>query len=311
MAVDGVLLLDKSPGGTSHDAVQAARRILKQRRIGHCGTLDPDATGLLLLTLGQATRLTRFLIHAPKTYEGVVRFGVATDTFDASGRITAEASIAELTAERIEAALPRFVGTFAQQLPAFSAHKIQGVKSYELARRGEEVPETSKEVTVYELARTGELEEGRLPFRLSCSSGTYARAIAHDLGAALGCGAHLASLRRTAIGPFAVADAITMDELARRQQSGAPLGPAWVPLGRVPLPFPATVVDAAQERRVRHGQTALVQGLDVEAGDWVKLADRRGELVAVATVAERVGAGALAVLQPRIVFEMGPDVVGF
>lgn len=311
MSVDGLLLLDKSPGGTSHDAVQKVRRVLQQKRIGHCGTLDPDATGLLLLTLGQATRLTRFLIHAPKVYEGTIRFGIATDTYDASGRVTAEAPTAALTVEAIDAALPRFVGTFEQQLPAYSARKVQGVKFYELARRGEEVPEASKEVTVFELKRTGELADGRIAFRLACSSGTYARAIAHDLGAALGCGAHLASLRRISIGPFTVADALGIEELARRRTAQEPLGAAWIPLGEIPLPFAGTVVDAAQERRAQNGQTVLAKGLEVDEGDWVKMANRRGDLVAVGTVAERVGQGALAVLQPRIVFKTGPDVIGF
>lgn len=306
MSVDGLLLLDKSPGGTSHDAVQKARRVLQQKRIGHCGTLDPDATGLLLLTLGQATRLTRFLIHAPKVYEGTIRFGIATDTYDASGRVTAEAPLDGLDEVRIDAALPRFVGTFEQQLPAYSARKVQGVKFYEMARRGEEVPEASKEVTVYELARTGPLADGRISFRLSCSSGTYARAIAHDLGAALGCGAHLESLRRATIGPFSVADALGIEEIARRRAAGEPLGAAWIPLDEIPLPFGATVVDAVQERRAQNGQTVLAKGLEAEEGDWVKLANRRGELVAVGTVAERVGQGALAVLQPRIVFKTGP-----
>jgi tRNA pseudouridine55 synthase len=310
MPVDGVLLLDKGPGSTSHDAVQRARRLLGQRRIGHCGTLDPDATGLLLLTLGQATRLTRFLIHAPKVYEGTIRFGVATDTYDASGRITAEKPIEGLDAARVDAEIRRFVGTFEQQLPAYSARKVQGVKLYELARRGEEVPESTKEVTVYELERTGELADGRLPFRLACSSGTYARAIAHDLGAALGVGAHLAALRRTRIGPFSVADAVTLDELGRRREGGEDLGAAWIPLGRVPLPFPESTVDAAQERRLGHGQSVLVKGLEAAEGDWVKLANRRGELVAVGCVAERLGAGSLTVLQPRIVFT-APDVIGF
>jgi tRNA pseudouridine55 synthase len=310
MAADGVLLLDKGPGSTSHDAVQRARRLLGQRRIGHCGTLDPDATGLLLLTVGQATRLTRFLIHAPKIYEGTIRFGIATDTYDASGRVTAEAPIDGLEVERIDAEMRRFVGTFEQQLPAYSARKVQGVKLYELARRGEEVPETTKEVTVYDLERTGDLADGRLPFRLACSSGTYARAIAHDLGAALGVGAHLAALRRSSIGPFEVADALTLEEVERRREAGAELGAAWIPLGRIPLPFPESTIDAAQERRLCHGQTVLAQGLAAGEGDWVKLANRRGELVAIGCVTERVGAGAVTVVQPRIVFKT-PDMIEF
>lgn len=302
MSRDGLLLVDKDSGGTSHDVVQRVRKILRQKRIGHCGTLDPDATGLLLLTLGQATRLTRFLIHAPKVYEGTIRFGVATDTYDASGEIVAERPIEGLTDASIDDAMRRFEGTFEQRLPAYSARKVQGVKFYELARRGEEVPEVSKEVTVAEFRRLGALESGVAGFRLSCSSGTYARALAHDLGAALGCGAHLASLRRTSIGPFEVDAAIGLEELARRAESDAPLGGAWLAMGDIPLPFSSCEVDAALERRLRNGQTALVRGLEADAGDWVRVTGRRGELVAVGSVVERVAHGALSVVQPRIVF---------
>ncbi len=302
MPIDGLLLVDKVPGFTSHDVVQRSRRILEERRIGHCGTLDPDATGLLLLTVGQATRLTRFLIHAPKVYEGTIRLGVATDTYDSSGRIVAEAPAGHLEETAVDEAMARFVGTFEQKLPAYSARKVGGVKLYELARRGEEVPEASKEVTVYELARTGPLDDGRVPFRLACSSGTYARAIAHDVGAALGCGGHLAELRRTAVGPFRVEDALTLDQLAGKIESGEELGVAWIPLSRIPLPFAESVLDTAQERRVEHGQSVLARALQGEEGDWVKLVDGRGELVAVASISERVGSGRLAVLQPRVVF---------
>ncbi len=302
MSVDGLLLVDKEPGCTSHDVVQSARRILRQKRIGHCGTLDPDATGLLLLTLGQATRLTRFLVHAPKNYEGEIRFGIATDTYDASGKVLAELPIDKLTLAAIVAEMPRFIGTFQQTLPKYSARKVAGVRLYELARRGEEVPEIAKEVTVGELLPTGALVDGRLPFRLSCSSGTYARAIAHDLGKAVGCGAHLAGLRRTAIGPFAAEAALRLDELARRREVEEPLGASWYPLDRIPLPFVEVVVDHQQEERLRGGQTILVNHLSAAAGDWIRLGDRRGGLIAIGTVSERVGAGAVSVLRPRIVF---------
>lgn len=311
MAADGLLLVDKPAGCTSHDVVQRVRKLFRQKRVGHCGTLDPDATGLLLLPIGQATRLSRFLVHAPKVYEGVARFGVATDTYDASGRVVSEGSLAGLDLAAVVAAMGRFVGTFEQALPAYSARKVGGVKLYELARRGEEVPEASKEVTVYELSALGPLVDGLLPFRLSCSAGTYARAIAHDLGAVLGCGAHLASLRRTATGPFRVENALRLEEIARRREEGLDLGPAWYPLAAIPLPFPDGATDAQQERRVRHGQTALLTGLAAAEGDWVRLVNRRGEVVAIGTVAERLGSAGLAAVRPRIVFESGPDVVGF
>jgi len=306
MTIDGLLIVDKPAGCTSHDVVQSARRLLGQKRIGHCGTLDPDATGLLLITLGQATRLTRFLTHAPKVYEGTIRFGVATDTYDASGQVTAEAPTGNLTEDAVDRAMVRFVGTYEQTLPAYSARKIGGRKLYELARRGEPVPESTKEITVWEFRRVGPLAGERMAFRLSCSSGTYARALAHDLGAALGCGAHLAALRRTEVGPFRVDDALPVDEIARRRDAGDPLGRTWYALGAIPLPFGDVIADAQQERRVRNGQTALVPGATAGEGEWLRLVDRRGGLIAVGTVAERVGGAGLAVVQPRIVFASEP-----
>ncbi len=213
---DGLLLIDKEPGLTSHDVVQRARRLLKQKKIGHCGTLDPDATGLLLLTLGTATRLTRFLIRAPKIYHGVIRFGFTTDTYDATGKVVRQAAPGEveaLTQAQVAGAMRTFVGAIEQRPPAYSAKKVNGVKFYEMARRGEEVPEEPKEVTVYEFEATADLAEGRLAFRLGCSSGTYARALAHDLGNLLGPGAHLAELRRIKIGGFHVDAALTLAQL--------------------------------------------------------------------------------------------------
>ena len=302
---DGLLLLDKEPGFTSHDAVQKVRRILKQKKIGHCGTLDPDATGLLLLTLGTATRLTRFLIRAPKVYEGVVRFGVSTDTYDASGKVVTEApaeAVAALTSGAVAMAMKDFEGEILQQPPPYSAKKVQGVKFYELARRGEEVPTEPKEVTVYEFSPLGEIEDGRLRFRLACSSGTYARGLAHDLGAALGVGGHLAELRRTRIGNFQVDDALPLPRLEERVQAGEPVGPAWVPFDQIPLPFGEVTADPQQEHRISHGQTVLVRELAGEEGDWVKLVNRRREFIAVGTVVERIGTAGVGIVQPRVVF---------
>src|SRR6185295_6126732 len=289
----------------SHDVVQRVRRILKQKKIGHCGTLDPDATGLLLLTLGTATRLTRFLIRAPKVYEGTVRFGISTDTFDASGRVVSEApaeAIAALTREAAAEAMHRFEGEIRQQPPPYSAKKVQGVKFYELARRGEEVPEEPKDVTVYEFVPLGEIEDGRLPFRLSCSSGTYARGLAQELGTALGIGAHLAVLRRTRIGTFRVDDAVPVSRLEERLAAGEPMGSAWIPFDQIPLPFGEITADPQQENRISHGQTVLVRELAGEEGDWVKLINRRRELIAVGTVIERIGTAGVGVVQPRVVF---------
>jgi tRNA pseudouridine55 synthase len=314
---DGLLLVDKDCGLTSHDVVQRVRRVLKQKKIGHCGTLDPDATGLLLLTLGTATRLTRFLIRAPKVYEGTIRFGVSTDTYDASGQVVAEAPpevVQALTREAVEEAMRRFEGTIEQQPPPYSAKKVQGVKYYELARRGEEIPADTKEVTVFEFSPVGALADGRIAFRLACSSGTYARGLAHDLGIALGSGAHLASLRRIKIGTFQVEDAVTIPRLEEavgaaaesmetpEQAEGASVGQAWIPFDEIPLPFDEVTADPQQENRITHGQTVLVRELRSGEGDWVKLINRRREFIAVGTVVERIGTAGVGIVQPRVVF---------
>jgi tRNA pseudouridine55 synthase len=321
LAIDGLLYVDKEGGCTSHDVVHRVRRILGQKRVGHCGTLDPDATGLLLVTLGQATRLTRFLIQARKVYEGTIRFGIATDTYDASGQVTAERSADGISEDGIDGAMRRFNGTFEQRLPSFSARKVQGVRLYEMARRGEETPDVSKEVTVDEFARLSGLADARIRFRLTCSSGTYARSLAHDLGEALGCGAHLSELRRLKIGKpglwFDVGQALTLGEIERRRRAGEPLGESLLTLAGIPLPFPTGTLDAQQEQRTAHGQTVLLPGLAADGGEWIRLIDRAGNLLAVGTVTEKLGSETgrgLAVIQPRIVFTAsaaGQDVVGF
>ena len=301
MSRDGLLLVDKEPGCTSHDVVQAARRLLGQKKTGHCGTLDPAATGLLVLTCGRATRLTRFLINAPKVYAGTVRFGTATDTYDAAGEVIAEGDPSGLDHDTVAAAMERKVGTYQQAAPPFSAKKVKGVKYYELARRGEEVPEALKEVTLFELRPTGRLEDGALEFRLGCTSGTYVRSVAHELGQELGCPAHLAALRRLQVGPFEVDRAATLSELEQRLADAGDPGDAWVAFDDIPLPFAGVTTDAREERRISNGQTVLVRERELEEGDWVKLVNRRRQLIAVGSVVERLGDG-VGVVRPKIVF---------
>lgn len=311
----GLLLIDKEPGMTSHDAVQKVRRVVRQRKVGHTGTLDPDATGLLVLTLGKATRLTRFFIQAPKVYEGTIRFGARTDTYDSSGEVLEERPIGGLDPVALRQAMATREGTYQQTPPPYCAKKVNGVKYYELARRGEEVPLEPKEVTVYHFEAIGDLVAATpakppapaappdtIAFRLSCSSGTYARSLANELGEKLGTGAHLASLRRLQVGGFHVEHAVRVEELGRRLDGGEPVEPAWIPFDRVPLPFAEAVTDAQQERRLVHGQTVLLRDLAAEEGDWVKLMNRRNELIAVGTVVERIGGAGVGVVQPRIVF---------
>ena len=326
MQLDGLLLVDKPAGCTSHDVVVQARRALRQKKIGHCGTLDPEATGLLLLTVGRATRLTRFLIRAPKVYEGKARFGLVTDTYDLAGEVTAEHPLDDLTEEAVLEAMEGFVGTYMQTPPPYCAKKIQGVKYYELARRGEAVPDTKTEVTVYELSPLSSLEAGEdFVFRLGCSSGTYARSIVHELGEKLGCGGTLSALRRTRVGGFRLEDAITLEELRKRIEEAEPpqdepeedgkgrrkrrppadatlAGGAWIPFDEIELPFQEIVADAQQERRLRNGQSILVRDLEGGEGDWIKIMNDRSRLVAVAFVSEKVGAGKVGVVQPKVVF---------
>jgi tRNA pseudouridine55 synthase len=301
---DGLLLVDKEAGCTSHDVVQRARKLLGQKKIGHCGTLDPDATGLLLLTCGNATRLTRFLIRAPKVYTGVLRLGIATDTYDASGTTVSEGATDDVTLTGIEAGMRELTGTYQQSPPPYSAKKVGGVRFYEMARRGEAVPETSKEITVFEFAPRGEgLHDNRLAFTLSCTSGTYARTLAHELGRRLGCGGHLAALRRERIGPFAVEQALLLAQIATRVQENGDLGEAWVDFDRIALPCSEVTVDAQQEGRIAHGQTVLVRALAAEEGDWIKIVSQRGRFLAVGTVVENIGGGQVGVVAPKVVFQ--------
>ncbi|MFQ5526796.1 MAG: tRNA pseudouridine(55) synthase TruB [Thermoanaerobaculia bacterium] len=308
MTRSGLLLIDKEPGCTSHDVVQRARRALRQRKIGHCGTLDPEATGLLVLTLGKATRLTRFLINAPKTYSGTIRFGISTDTYDVSGQVTEQRPIASLTDNSVRTAIAAMVGTMDQAAPPFSAKKIKGVKYYELARRGEEVPTALKSIDVFDFSADGVLAGGRQEFTLSCSTGTYVRSIAHDLGESLGCGAHLESLRRLKVGPFSVESARPMDRIAKAAEGAAEgpedpdLGSAWIRFDEIPLPFPELKADAQEERRISNGQTVLLRGTPSAEGDWIKLVNQRSQLIAVGSVIETIGEGGVGVVRPRIVF---------
>ncbi len=309
MMKDGLLLIDKHSGCTSHDIVAAARRILRLKKIGHCGTLDPAATGLLLLTLGRATRLTRFLIRAPKVYEGSARFGMITDTYDTSGEVTAEHDTESLTAQAVETAMDSFVGAYLQTPPPYCAKKIGGVKYYELARRGEKVPDEKKEVTVFELAALAPWQPGEdLRFRLGCSSGTYARSIVHELGQKLGCGGALSALRRTRIGSFRLEDAVSIEQLRQRAappddaSAGEGDTNAWIPFDQVPLPFDEVVADAQQELRIQHGQSVLVRDLTGQEGDWIKVLNQRQRFIAVGSVVERIGTRGVAVVQPKVVF---------
>lgn len=210
--IDGVLLVDKAPRMTSHDVVAITRRALNTKKVGHCGTLDPLATGLLLITIGRGTKIQDLLMSEDKEYVGTLKLGERTDSQDADGRITSSHEVRDFSREEIDAAFAKFHGDFYQTPPMVSAIKIAGVPLYKLARQGKEVPREPRFVHVY----AHEVLAVRLPeidFRVVCSKGFYVRTYAHEIGDTLGCGAHLSSLRRTKSGRFNVDGAITVEEL--------------------------------------------------------------------------------------------------
>lgn len=211
MTKAGVLIIDKPQGLTSHDVVGRVRRVSGIRRVGHAGTLDPLATGVLVVCVGWATRFIEYVVGQPKSYEATVRLGQTTDSFDADGMITAERPV-DVDAGEIEAALADFRGEIRQQAPVYSAIKQDGQPLHKRARRGEVVEAPVRDVTIYALTLVA-YEPPDLELRIVCSTGTYVRSLAHDLGRTLGCGGHIVALRRTAVGEFTVRDAVPLDVL--------------------------------------------------------------------------------------------------
>ena len=209
---DGVLLVDKAAGMTSHDVVALIRRRLQIKKVGHCGTLDPIATGLLLLTLGRGTKIQDLLMSEDKEYTGTLTLGATTDTQDRAGQITEERPVPPLTDELVRAAFEKFRGDFYQMPPMVSAIKQGGVPLYKLARQGKTVEREPRLVHVYSYS-IGRIESPEIDFTVACSKGFYVRTYAHDIGEVLGCGAHLKDLRRTRSGRFLVDGAITVDEI--------------------------------------------------------------------------------------------------
>lgn len=211
-ALDGALLIDKPAGWTSHDVVAKVRGHFRLEKVGHCGTLDPMATGLLIIVLGKATKLSEKLMSADKVYEGTMRLGETTDSYDADGELVETRPVPSLTTEMLNEAAASFLGDQLQVPPMVSAKKIGGVPLYKLARKGQEVYREARPVHLYTY-RFHDYEEPFAYFRVSCTKGTYVRSLAHDLGQKLGCGAHLTALRRTASGKFDLKDASPLEDI--------------------------------------------------------------------------------------------------
>ena len=212
--LDGALLVDKPSGPTSHDVVDAIRRKFGIKKVGHCGTLDPNATGLLIIVLGRGTKLSEKLMSDDKVYEGTIKFGEATDSYDADGELTASLPVMPMTLAELNEASVSFIGDQMQVPPMVSAIKKNGVPLYKLARKGIEVEREPRLVHIYNFRFT-DYTEPVGTFKLACTKGTYVRSVAHDLGNKLGCGAHLATLRRSVSGKFDVADAMPLDAILK------------------------------------------------------------------------------------------------
>jgi len=257
----GILVVDKPKGWTSHDVVARVRRIAGQRQVGHGGTLDPMATGVLALGLGQGTRLLEFVSDGRKTYEATVRFGAATDSYDADGSITVEADWRHVTEDGVRKALAGFVGDILQRPPAFSAIKRAGVPLYQLARRGEHVEVEPREVTVFRL-EVIRLDLPDLELIVECSSGTYVRSLAHDLGQTLGSAAYLTSLRRTAAGTLGIADAVALETLDGGGRELLAL--SLLALDRPVWRLPAIIVNSEHARDAIQGRKLPTQPQTVD-----------------------------------------------
>jgi len=278
--VDGAIVVDKPAGCTSHDVVNRLRRIAQTRRIGHLGTLDPLATGVLPLLVNRATRLAQYFRRNDKKYDAVIRFGVRTDTFDRDGSVTATCSDFEVNRNDLENALDAYRGTFRQTPPPVSAKKVKGVPAYKLARRNVPVELEPVEVTVYSLD-LAETTTDTVRLKVHCSGGTYMRSIADDLGQRLGCGAIVEQLRRTASGDFSEDQARTLPDLERLGQDGR-LAEAFIPSARLLPDIPAEMVDALTAGQIRQGRDFRVSPFRSRGSErLVKAVTQEGELVAI------------------------------
>ena len=297
--MDGLLIIDKPEGLTSHDIVARVRRILKTKRVGHTGTLDPFATGVLVLLIGKATRLAQFLDKDEKEYEAVIQFGFETDTGDRTGQRTAESELQnEAISERLQTTdwkkvFDDFRGDIEQTPPMYSAKKQGGKKLYELARQGKEVERQPVSVLIKEL----ELSEGseipnpksQIRIRVVCSAGTYIRTLAEDIGRSIGIGSHLTELRRTRAGKFALGDSLSLDELD-------PTSVTLLPIEKAVSHLPEFILSPDRVEKTRNGMTTRTSGAQYDDNVIVRMVDQNGNLVAIG-----VNENEVSEIRPKIV----------
>ncbi len=292
--MDGVLNINKPSGMTSHDVVRAVRRITREMRVGHTGTLDPLATGVLVLCAGKATRIARYLEAGEKEYKAVMHLGVTTDTLDADGRVLETRPYSPPDRSRLLHALKGFIGTIMQRPPAYSAIKVKGVASYKLARQGKAEPLEPRQVTIYGIDLTA-YEDPLVSLTVRCSKGVYIRALCADLGDALGPGAHLTSLVRTRSGRFGIDHAVTLERLADLAAAGT-LGRVLIPLDEAVADFPAVTLDETDAVRIMHGNKVPWQSdMKVVSSSTVRIYGPSGRFLALARSEE-------GEIRPEIVF---------
>ena len=278
----GILIVNKPPAWTSFDVVKYVRGRCGEKRVGHAGTLDPAATGVLPLLLGSATRLTEYLVDTTKTYEATIQLGVVTDTYDADGEVLSRTDASAVTRQAIEVALAAFRGEIMQAPPAYSAIKRAGVPLYRMARRGEEVAPDPRPVFVESLDII-DYQTPELRLRITCGKGFYVRSLAHDLGIALGVGGSLSALMRTRVGSFRIEDSVDMDNLKRELESGTWRHRVCAP-DEVLLGWRATILGDENATRLRNGLDAIVtprDGVTVSEGDVSRVYTTDGDFLAV------------------------------
>ncbi len=276
---DGVLVVDKPSGWTSHDVVAKIRNLTRIKKVGHAGTLDPFATGVLPLMLGRATRLTNYFLSSDKVYHGVMRFGFATNTYDVDGDPVGEDAHPELEEERLLQIFTRYIGIIRQTLPPFSAKKVQGRPLYSYARKGIELSPSTKEVNVKSLKLLN-VDHCEAEFELTCAAGTYARSLAHDIGAEYGCGAHLIRLRRTRSGEFPIESAVQLGEEQQFHPREFFLSQI-IPIRKLLQDIPEIVISENDKRKLLNGMDLNLITANAESREF-RLLDESGEIIALA-----------------------------
>jgi len=277
--LDGVIVIDKDPGWTSHDVVAKIRNILKIKKVGHTGTLDPFATGVLPLTLGRATRLTRYFLASDKAYRGVMRFGVATNTYDIDGDPVGEETRPDLDAAKLQEIFSHYQGTIQQVLPPYSAKKIRGRPLYAYARKGIDITPPTKTVTVKSLKLNG-VDGCEVQFELECAAGTYARSLAHDIGKEYGCGAYLVNLRRIQSGEFPLEKAVSLSGNETFHPPDFFLS-RIIPLKNLLHKIPSIVIPQGDKNKLMNGMDLNLLTIHTKAEEF-RLIDESGELISLA-----------------------------